>query len=812
MWNFIRKRGPNIHMKRLLQPFLSRRHFRTRAVDRQNSSPTGLYGFDHLKSPKGFQRFVDDAIERSAELVDYISGMPSSVEIIRAMDEISDTVCSVVDSAELCRQTHPARGFVEEANKASMRINEYLHFLNTNHTLYNAVKKAEQDGHSLTAEARRAALHLRVDFEKGGIHLPSGQLDRVNQLNMSALKLCREYGENIMVDPGHVDVFPASCIPRQIQHLLKPIYRLTSGVSKESLGSFDDEQEKGFRIITEPRTLFSVLQWTADEQVRKMAYLKGNSVPHANHKVLDELIDSRHELAQEFKKIRNLKRDVFGQRCVDLEPWDEAYYMTMLKSSVYNFDSSVLGSYFSLPQCMEGLKLLVKSLFGANFDSVPMAPGESWHPDVLKMCIHHPEEGDLGYLYLDLYSRKGKYPGCATFAIKGGRKISDTEYQLPVMALIFNFSRSHDSTIVQLSHGELETLFHEFGHALHALLSRTDYQHFSGTRVALDFAETPSNLFEYYARDYRVLRKFAKHYSTGEVIPEKLVKSLNDAKDMFAATELQRQIFYALVDQTLFGEHLSVPRDTSSIVADLKRQHSNEKHVEGTHMHLRFSHFLTYGAGYYSYLYAKCFAATIWKKLCQEDPLSPTTGTLLRTKLLQHGGAKEPADLLTDLVGDGIVRYRNGGIVPDVTKAAAAHSSALYFSHSFRSKRSRTMAYAAMKPTKPGLEEPQEQIHKIRITLSSKNVKNLEKVCADLVRGAKDKRLRVKGPVRMPTKVLHITTRKSPCGEGTNTWDRFELRVHKRVIDLFSSPDVVKQITSITIEPGVEVEVTIADS
>uniref|UniRef100_A0A453JL36 Small ribosomal subunit protein uS10 domain-containing protein n=1 Tax=Aegilops tauschii subsp. strangulata TaxID=200361 RepID=A0A453JL36_AEGTS len=101
--------------------------------------------------------------------------------------------------------------------------------------------------------------------------------------------------------------------------------------------------------------------------------------------------------------------------------------------------------------------------------------------------------------------------------------------------------------------------------------------------------------------------------------------------------------------------------------------------------------------------------------------------------------------------------------------------------------------------------------HRIRITLSSKSVKNLEKVCSDLVRGAKDKLLRVKGPVRMPTKVLNITTRKSPCGEGTNTWDRFEMRVHKRVIDLVSSPDVVKQITSITIEPGVEVEVTISD-
>ncbi|PIA56014.1 hypothetical protein AQUCO_00700381v1 [Aquilegia coerulea] len=116
-----------------------------------------------------------------------------------------------------------------------------------------------------------------------------------------------------------------------------------------------------------------------------------------------------------------------------------------------------------------------------------------------------------------------------------------------------------------------------------------------------------------------------------------------------------------------------------------------------------------------------------------------------------------------------------------------------------------------MKPMKAGFEAPQEQEHRIRITLSSRNVKNLEKVCSDLVNGAKNKALKVKGPVRIPTKVLNITTRKAPCGEGTNTWDRFEMRVHKRVIDLVSSSDVVKQITSIQIEPGVEVEVTIAD-
>ena len=109
-------------------------------------------------------------------------------------------------------------------------------------------------------------------------------------------------------------------------------------------------------------------------------------------------------------------------------------------------------------------------------------------------------------------------------------------------------------------------------------------------------------------------------------------------------------------------------------------------------------------------------------------------------------------------------------------------------------------------------EDRERRGQRIRITLTSKNVANLEKVCADLIRGAKEKRLKVKGPVRMPTKVLRLTVRKSPCGEGTNTWDRFQMRIHKRLIDLHSPADVVKQITSISIEPGVEVEVTIVDA
>lgn len=119
---------------------------------------------------------------------------------------------------------------------------------------------------------------------------------------------------------------------------------------------------------------------------------------------------------------------------------------------------------------------------------------------------------------------------------------------------------------------------------------------------------------------------------------------------------------------------------------------------------------------------------------------------------------------------------------------------------------------APIKKVATGFEGTDAPTHKIRITLMSRKVKELEKVCDDLIKGAKGKRLVHAGPVRLPTKVLRITTRKSPCGEGTNTWDRFEMRIHKRLIDLHTSSEIAKQITSITIDPSVEVEVTIMEN
>ncbi|KAF6145407.1 hypothetical protein GIB67_029176 [Kingdonia uniflora] len=175
------------------------------------------------------------------------------------------------------------------------------------------------------------------------------------------------------------------------------------------------------------------------------------------------------------EKIRNFKSQRCDQRYEDLEPWDETYFTGIMKSYVYNLDSMVISYYFPLSQCIKGLKVLVKSLFGAKFHSIPLVPSESWHEDVLKMSLHHPEE---------------------------------------IVSLVCNISAPFDSSTARLKNWE-------------------DYQHFLETRLTFGLAETPSNLFEYYAWDYWFLRIFAKHYLTSNIILKEVVESMKGARNLW---------------------------------------------------------------------------------------------------------------------------------------------------------------------------------------------------------------------------------------------------------------------------------------
>jgi intermediate peptidase len=357
----------------------------------------------------------------------------------------------------------------------------------------------------------------------------------------------------------------------------------------------------------------------------------------------------------EQKLLLDAKRKHEGRSGDHVYMWDLPYYMGMLKAQTHRIDSRVISAYFPLENCLKGLHLLCSALFGLELKQVPMLnASEGWHEDVVKLALTRNGER-LGYMYFDLYPRPHKYNHAAHFTIRCGKRLSETSYQKPIVALVCNFNKPAPDSPSLLTHAEVETLFHEFGHAMHSLLSRTEFQHLSGTRAALDFVETPSHLFEYFAWDYRVVSEFAHHYRTGAPLPPAMMQGLRASKTMFAAMDTQTQCLYSNLDLKLFGEQPlpCTPPTSTQMLHELQNSSTLVPHVDGTYWHTRFGHLIGYGAGYYSYLYARVFAADIWHTnfVGPKGPLNRVAGEKLYQQLMVHGGAKDPNELLVDMLG-----------------------------------------------------------------------------------------------------------------------------------------------------------------
>ena len=233
------------------------------------------------------------------------------------------------------------------------------------------------------------------------------------------------------------------------------------------------------------------------------------------------------------------------------------------------------------------------------------------------------------------------------------------EFQEPAIALVFNISapnKLNAEPLLTLS--DLETLYHEWGHALHSLFSRTIFQHLSGTRGAVDFVEVPSHLFEYFARSPSIIQQWARNHRTGQRPPLLLLEEALLARNPFGAIETQTQLLLSAADQHIFGPGIGdvsalSPTDiyqkavTGVVQIQQKLTHLPfDNHNPAINLALH-SHFVNYGAGYYSYLFAKMYAAQIWEKRFKEDPLSRANGIYLWNNMLQFGAAKNTNEMLT---------------------------------------------------------------------------------------------------------------------------------------------------------------------
>ncbi|RUS81155.1 hypothetical protein EGW08_011096, partial [Elysia chlorotica] len=266
-------------------------------------------------------------------------------------------------------------------------------------------------------------------------------------------------------------------------------------------------------------------------------------------------------------------------------------------------------------------------------------------------AVIHRSEGVIGYIYCDFFERCGKPNQDCHFTIQGGRRREDGSYQLPIVVLQLSLAGPRASSLpALLSPGNVDNLFHEFGHAMHSMLGRTRYQHVTGTRCSTDFAEVPSVLMEYFASEPRVISTFARHYKSGEPMKKSSVKALCDSKKMFAASDMQQQVFFSMLDQVYHGQH-PLQGSTTDIMAQIQKQYYSIDYVENTAWQLRFGHLVGYGARYYAYLVSKSVAAKLWHTCFKQDPFSREMGTKYREEMLAHGGEKHPLKLVEGMLG-----------------------------------------------------------------------------------------------------------------------------------------------------------------
>ncbi|KAL3826389.1 hypothetical protein ACHAXA_008597 [Cyclostephanos tholiformis] len=411
----------------------------------------------------------------------------------------------------------------------------------------------------------------------------------------------------------------------------------------------------------------------------------------------------------------------------DVEPWDVPYYTSLVKAQRQfvrwkeddaggttgadedgdDFDEySQFVGYFTVENSIEGMKVLVRELFGITMREVNIPIEERWDVDndasdsgsssstgdynggggrgLRKFVFHHEVDGILGTMYFDLHPREGKFLHAAHFTIRCGRMRNDEDvdeegrwggrdndggvqwedkgdHQLPIVALVCNLSPSSQSSasMAQLSHSEVETLYHEFGHGLHSLLSRTSFQHLSGTRASMDFVETPSHLLEAFARDPGFLSQvLARHYVTGRPMSVRKARHLALSHLDFRGLEVQTQIVHSKFDQALFGPNpctTSLGGCTSTEMFERLHREAGVPFASGTHWHSRFGHLVTYGAGYYGYLYSQTFAADIWTSTLASSSTSSDLrregGTKIWKEMLIHGGARDPKEMIHAVLG-----------------------------------------------------------------------------------------------------------------------------------------------------------------
>ncbi|KAF9567034.1 mitochondrial intermediate peptidase [Agrocybe pediades] len=674
-------------------------------------SVTGLFGHPTLTHPNSLITLADATVVRAQLLTDRILRARESrdelLKVLKNLDRLSDMLCGVIDLSELVRNAHPDRAWVEAANAAYETLCEFMNVLNTNVGLYEVLKAVLSDPEivkTLSPEAYQTALIFWRDFEKSAINLPPSERNKFVSLSSDILVLGRQFLEG-----ANAPRPPASIKPSELR-----------GLKDKGMGTRLQLQaqftQRDLLVYPGSMQAHMIMRSAPEEEPRRRVYLAANSSTPEQIEVLETLLRKRAELA------RLVGRESFAHMTLDDK-------MAKTPDNVYNFLDALLKhtrpfarralhtlsqrkqAHHGLPSLpiiqawdrdfycppelpappiplppltvgtvFMGLSRLFRHLYGISLRPAESTSGEVWHSDVHKLEVVDEEEGVIGWIYADLFARRGKASGAAHYTVRCSRRTDDDDvegdgtivgqelriresqvfeatkrhrlpgqdgvHQLPLVVLLCEFTRP---TVMKgptvLDWHEVSTLFHEMGHAMHSMIGRTEYQNVAGTRCATDFVELPSILMEHFLNSPTVLSLFDADDSSS-------VRQIgNHHNDPCHSIDTYSQILLAAVDQIY---HSPAVLDTSfNSTQELAKLHDTRgliPHVPGTSFQTQFGHLFGYGATYYSYLFDRAIASRVWDKVFSGDPLNRETGEKYKRKVLRYGGGRDPWSMVSVLL------------------------------------------------------------------------------------------------------------------------------------------------------------------
>jgi thimet oligopeptidase len=626
------------------------------------------------QSPAELARDCSDLKKRAEVELQRIATLPASARTFdntvwafdRAVYELSDQ--SAADT--FLKQVSTSSAVRDAGNDCEVLLSQFSVDVFSREDLYRAMKDYAAKKEPLKGEDARLLDKTLLDFRRSGLELSAKTRDEIRGLRKRIAELESAFGRNINESKDFA-LFSKDQLDGAPEDYVAGLERVGDkykvGVDYPSYFPFmENVRDPGARRALEAkfndraaRTNLAVFQEALALRL-KAARLLGYGT-HADY--VDELSMAKNPktieafLSRLRARLKPLGRDELDvllafKRAMEgrasdgvFHAWDWRYYDNLLRKTKYEVDSEKVREYFPADLVVEQMLGVYQKLLGVRFREIP--GGLTWHPDAKLFEIVDAGGGPpLGYFYMDLYPRDGKYSHAAAWQLVTGRRRTDGAYQRPVSAIVANLQKPSAAKPSLLNHEEVETLFHEFGHVMHQTLTTAKYGRFSGSNVARDFVEAPSQMLENWVWDADVLQSLSGHYKDhSKKLPKELLDKMLAAKNADIALINLRQLLFGTVDMAYHGAH--PPADTTAVYARVAKDVSLIPMSKGTHPEASFGHlFNGYDAGYYGYLWSKAYAQDMFSVFKAQGVMNPAVGRRYRAEILERGSSRDEMESL----------------------------------------------------------------------------------------------------------------------------------------------------------------------